>query len=268
MLDIQNIGKITPVDPEGFIPNIAGLENISGQWKEAVDAVIEVYKNNLGEDLHSVYIRGSIVRGTAVAGVSDLDTIAIVKSETDTKNLSWQKDAAAELARHFKFIIKFELQIIPLEQLISATEYFMDRFVIKVQSICVYGEDVAQKIDNFYLDKQLAQALYTGFPKTLEKVLLELKNSVAENITMRCTWIMKRILRAGCALVIDREQVFTRDLYPSYELFAKYYPDKRKEMYQALEWALNPINDKEKLLNFLEEFGTWLVSEIGRQLKS
>lgn len=61
---------------------------------------------------------------------------------------------------------------------------------------------------------------------------------------------------------MDKEQVFTRDLYPCYEIFAKYYPQQASKMYTVLELAINPIDDVKTIVSFIDDFGFWLESEI------
>ena len=63
------------------------------------------------------------------------------------------------------------------------------------------------------------------------------------------------------ALVISRAKVFSRDLYYCYELFAKFYPQEEATMRQALEYALNPRENKEILLSFVERLGGFLSQE-------
>ncbi|MFF2176595.1 hypothetical protein ACFVT8_09075 [Lysinibacillus sp. NPDC058147] len=92
-------------------------------------------------------------------------------------------------------------------------------------------------------------------------------NSDIEDIKDCCKWIMKIIVRAGLALVITKANTYTRDLYPAYKLFSKYYPEKKNDMKIALEYAIAPIIDVNLLLSFLNEFGTWMVSEADKWLQ-
>jgi len=78
---------------------------------------------------------------------------------------------------------------------------------------------------------------------------------------------MKIIVRTGLALVITKENTYTRDLYPAYKMFSKYYPEKESDMRKALEYAITPIIDTNQLLSFLNEYGTWMVSEADKWLQ-
>lgn len=92
-------------------------------------------------------------------------------------------------------------------------------------------------------------------------------NSDREDIKDCCKWIMKIMVRAGLALVITKENTYTRDLYPAYKRFSEYFPDKESDMRRALEYAITPIIDTNVLLLFLNEFGTWMVSEADKWLQ-
>src|SRR5690606_41345984 len=65
-------------DAEGFLPTRPDRRPIAGPWASAVALVVDAYRDRLGPALHSVYVRGSVARGLAVEGVSDLDTFAVL----------------------------------------------------------------------------------------------------------------------------------------------------------------------------------------------
>jgi uncharacterized protein len=118
----------------------------------------------------------------------------------------------------FDFADGVEVDLIAYDELLSDDGLFNDRFIIKTQSACVYGSDLAQKIPPFRADTWTA----SHFHRNLKQVLVYAKKDLsgdpdAEDIKGCCRWVMKRIVRAGFVLVMDKEQVFTRDLYPSYE---------------------------------------------------
>ncbi len=76
--------------------------------------------------------------------------------------------------------------------------------------------------------------------------------------------MMRRIIRTGLELVVERSGLFSRDLYPCYEVFSRYYPIQAPQMKQALHYAINPLTDKAQLLAFVYDFGSWLTAEIAR----
>lgn len=61
----------------GFILPEAALDRIPPRYAPAVDDLLGRCRAVLGADLHGLYLNGSVPKGTARPGVSDLDALAI-----------------------------------------------------------------------------------------------------------------------------------------------------------------------------------------------
>ena len=61
---------------------------------------------------------------------------------------------------------------------------------------------------------------------------------------------------------MEKEKVFTRDLYPCCQIFSKYFPDQGLQIRKAMEYAINPIADIDSITYFLDNFGVWLMNKI------
>jgi len=262
---VKPIGSFLQTDADGFIVNTTSPEKIQRAWLPAVEMVKDAYKQHFGEHLHSVYVRGSVVKGEAIDNISDIDSFAVVTLSYDNIDTSWSKDFVKELIGQFPFIVGVEIGAIPLEEL---KDHKGDRIMIKTQSICVYGENLADTLPPLKPGIETAQHI-KGIEREINKTKEWLQEDrTDEEIKRRCTWIMKRIIRSGFELVMERSQKYTRDLYPCYEGFAEYYPEKKEEMYEVLRLAIEPTSDKKEILMVLDNLGAWLVGEISRVFKS
>src|SRR5688572_20436154 len=76
---IERIGNIQKLNSEGYIINDFSLENIQEDYLVILEDIIKLYKKNYSDILHSIYIRGSVLKGMAVKEISDIDTIGIMK---------------------------------------------------------------------------------------------------------------------------------------------------------------------------------------------
>jgi len=263
MTEILKIGRLLKTDDNGFIISESNVDKIENPWKEAVGEIKNAYLKHLGEEVHSIYVRGTVSRGEAIEGISDIDTFAVITKKTEEVDHSWVRDARQKLEKKFDFSTGVEFDFINLKELFDSDKFFKYRFTIKTQSACIYGDDLAKKIAPFRADKQTA----SHFHRNLKKVLENTKKGITDNpdkedIKKWCRWIMKRIIRAGFVLVMDKEQIFTRDLYPSYKIFSKHFPKQEPKMKKALNFAINPIDDVERLKNFLDDFGVWMENQI------
>jgi hypothetical protein len=92
-------------------------------------------------------------------------------------------------------------------------------------------------------------------------------NDDPEDILDCCGWIMKIIVRAGLAFVIEEEGKYTRDLYPAYKIFSHHFPEKEPEMKQAIIYAIIPIDHPNEILEFLDEMGNWMILQSEKWLQ-
>lgn len=256
---IRRLGSILDVDEEGYIVKAASIDKIQPKWQPAVDEAVEAYKNHLSDSLHSVYVRGSVAKGEAMDNISDIDTMALVTMANHEIDTGWVTGFEHSLVNKFPFVNGVEIKAVHMDCLDHKTQ-----FMLKTQAVCVYGEDITETLPKM---KPGLDAVNHAFllGKRIDQTVESLKNTNdATHIQQNCTWIMKRIVRTGCELVMERSQKYTRDLYPCYELFAGYYPDKSDDMYRALELAINPTEDKQEVLSVLADFGGWITHEVGR----
>lgn len=69
---------------------------------------------------------------------------------------------------------------------------------------------------------------------------------------------MKRVVRTGFELVMARTHKYTRDLYPCYKEFSKYYPKRKNEMRKALQLCIVPTDNVKEISFLLNSLGKFL----------
>lgn len=251
-IEIRPTGSYFEVDDDGFLKNPASLDKIQQKWRHLIDDVVEVYKNKFGENLHSVYVRGSVAKGEAVDGVSDADTFAYVTVPKDQIEKGWQKEDSAVLKHKYPFAEDIEISVMPLPETGSS---------MILQSVCVYGEGL--EVPPKKPGKEMLNHLYYFEERHMNtrKWFDAISPDEKEQIQGKCTWLMKDILRAGFELTMERSGRYTRDLYLCYKDFSEYYPEKESLMREILDLALNPIADKQKILEIQERIVPWMVEE-------
>lgn len=255
--EVQKIGSFLEIDSEGYIVNTTSVNNIKPKWQEAVDFIVSEYKNNYGKDLHSIYLRGSVAKGAEMEGISDIDTFAIVTKSKEEINRDWMKGFKEEFNDTFPFVNGAELIVSPLE---GFEDRKGQRILIKTQSVCLYGENLANEIPPLKPGTETIQHLQ-HLEQEINKIIESLSTKQKEEIENECAWIMKRILRGGFELVMEQSGQYTRDLYPCYEGFSEYYPEKKEKMYEALELAVCPTSNTEKIRGVLCDIGLFIVEE-------
>src|ERR1043165_70647 len=142
---IKPIGSFHQIDKDGYIGNPARYPVLQQDYAAVVEYIIEKVSSLLGEELHSMYLRGSVAKGEAIPYISDIDTLLITHqplSPEDRNELEKLQDSISEL---YPFITKLELHAEPLPEV----EKRWLRFLLKTSCVCVYGEDLGPGIEPF-----------------------------------------------------------------------------------------------------------------------
>ena len=263
MLEIKRVGGFLGIDKDGYIVKEASLDRITEKWKTVIKETIRAYKEHFGENLLSVYVRGSVAKGDAIDGISDLDTIAVLESFSKNKD-TWGDVFSNEMVKKYPFVEKIEITAGTREQAVDPNRAV--RIMLKTQAVCVFGKDISSEIPKLRPGKESCQHF-----RWLQHDLLDsidfFEGQWGENEEenqKKITWITRRILRTGFELVMEREQKYTRDLHPCYESFSKYYPEKEKLMLTTLNLAINPVLEVNHILRVLKSWLVWMPQEIER----
>ncbi|WP_336883107.1 nucleotidyltransferase [Priestia koreensis] len=268
MTQVKHIGRFCQTDDHGFIMNDSSTANINNEFQQVVDAVLETYRLYLGNELHSVYVRGSVPRGLGIVNVSDIDTIAILNKRVEDIDLGWRDKVEQELNDKYKCVKGVELSFYYIDDILQTNRFSIIPFMIKTHSICVYGDDLSVRLPHYKADKTLGNEHLFHLKDQITLAKKDLYDNEDRNDILDCCgWIMKIIVRAGLALVIEEENKYTRDLFPAYQSFSHYYPDHEPEMKQAVQYAIDPISDTYKIMRFLNQFGDWMINEAEKWLQ-
>lgn len=187
---------------------------------------------------------------------SDIDTFAVIHDlETRWNRAHWQTDFEREIQQQYPFVKEVEIML---------TQYFEDFYqknprlamIIKTQSLCIYGEDLATQIPPFLPNKKMILNL-TWLKEDLQDFLAK------EKITHQaCQEITKVLIRCGFEIVMEKAQKYTTDLYWCYQVFSEYFPEKEPEMRELLQLYLNPSNDEISVKRSVEKLGKWLLNQV------
>ncbi|UAW64458.1 hypothetical protein KMZ15_01865 [Mycoavidus sp. HKI] len=262
--EIEPLGSFFSQTKDGYVINPASPERLVSPWLEALEEIRQIYIQKLGEQLHSVYVRGSVAFGTAIAGFSDLDSFCLVYPRGTEcviwQALPWSDDAPVQ---RLGFPCAVEFVSVTFHHNFARVNPIVS-MIIKTQSLCIHGPDIgpalpdcrpglAMMMDAELLDRQLSAVeaeLTSGRPVSPEQVQS----------------LMKRILRTGFELVMERENRYATSLYLLYMCFSRHYPEREADMRWVLETFLNPDVSPLQLRDRLTDFGIWLRQEVASVL--
>lgn len=260
---VRAIGTVLHVDQDGFLIGESSSENIQPPWLNVVEDINKAYIEHLGTNLHSLYVRGSVSRGTPIEGVSDVDCIVLVRGNVTDLDLSWKRAFVDDLKKKYPFSTHFDIDEEAFDRVLDGQSP-VTAFNIKVNSTCLYGEDLAEELEPIKPGPDCITVANWFNQERLDNKITLLRSTEPIDVKSESMWLAKHILRLGFELVMEKDQSYTRDLYPSYEIFSKYYPEKEREMHNVLEMAINPTDDASETLKMLQGIGLWAVSEASK----
>jgi len=249
---ILRIGEATPVSEQGTLVNPCRADLVFAPWREAVDMLVRLCRTAWGESLHSLYLRGSVPRGTAVEHRSDIDTVCVLTAPPSSPVATQAAHIARTIRLHYPFCVAVDLRVIAYQALMDPYRSANLRFLLKTQGLCIEGEDLTAR----WAPPTLSEARMTL--RALPAALAATRTSLAQQpgppeaagIGL-CRWVTKKIVRAGFERVAERERTYTRDLYPCWEAFARHTPQMAQPMYEVLALAVNPCFDAARIRDAL-----------------
>lgn len=260
MAGVRRIGRFWRLDTDGFIQNDAAPEKISPLYAMLVDEITAAYLDHLGGCVRGVYVRGTVARGIAVEGISDIDDFALLDRDPSGLDLSWAEGASEYLRARHPFVTGVGLECLGPKD-IGSTDRFSETALLTVtQTACVWGEDVAAGLPRYRPGVLVAKNDIVQIEADIEEAAAGIeRDSCPENTLYWCRRTAKNIVRTGFSLTITEQPRFTRDLYPCYATFGRLHSERRSGMRFALEYALDPSPEAENVLSFLKGFGGWMI---------
>lgn len=249
-------------DKNGFVVNEADIKKVQPYYRKILKEISELYNEKLGDNLMSIYIRGSVSVGKAKPGISDIDSIAITERGISLKELLWIIKSSKNLEKKYPKAGFFDLTVVSLKELKNSRKYKNLRVYLKTQSFLLNGKDILSQLPDIIPGKELAIELYGDLAEELETLKKIFSGKITDReylfqkrpIKFWCVWMSRTLLRAGLGLVMLKKPIYSQDLKTCFSTFTEEYPEHKKEAQQLLRWSIKPTNNKKQLFNFLDNF--------------
>lgn len=251
------------LDQDGLIMREGSLSRVPATFAPVIDAARSHITSSFGERrLHSAYLYGSIPRGTATPGVSDLDLMLALHREPAAADRADADAIEAALDHAFTQIDGVGIGLCGVSTLLSELERYDLGFFVACLCTPLLGEDLAARLPCYRPDSLLARE--TNGDLGLALARWRERAAQAATGTERTSLIRavsRRIVRTGFTLVMPRWQGWTSDLATSAQVFGHYYPDRAGQMRAAATAARTPAADPAVLDMLIDDLGPWLETE-------
>lgn len=251
-------GRFWRSDSNGFLLNDTAISAIDDRYLNAIRQAATIYRTQLGATLHSLYLRGTVPRGMAVAGVSDLDTLALVNDESAWQQPDWAESAEVIVLNAMPELAGVQFETAGVEAIDSTSGDELN-FLLKVQALCIDGPHFTATRPRFRADAVVANIDLVQIADDVDEARSAL--AVNQDVTYWSRRIAKNLVRAGFALVMEAEGRFTRDLALCARTFAHHHPGQAVAIEEVVSLALRPPTEAAVTLDLLDRFGGWIVAE-------
>ncbi|MGW5350157.1 nucleotidyltransferase domain-containing protein [Streptomyces sp. NPDC004031] len=260
---MEPLGHGVGLGPDGTILREGSLARVQPEFAPLLDAVRErVPAAYPGGRLHSAYVYGSVPRGTARAGISDLDLVVVLHDPPTAADRATGEALAADLDARFPVVDGVGLLLFDTGTLLSELERHDLGFFVACLCTPLLGPDLADALPRYRPDGLLAREtngdLALALPDWAERFAAT--TSDAERRVL-CRGVARRIVRTGFTLVMPRWGGWTSSLREQAAAFAGYYPARGEQMRRAAELALSPSGAPADLGFLLTDLAPWLASE-------
>ncbi|MEU3843152.1 nucleotidyltransferase [Streptomyces sp. NPDC028635] len=252
------------LDAQGFLTREGALTRVQPPFRPVVAAARERLPALFGARLHSAYVYGSIPRGTARVGRSDLDLLLALRDEPTDADRDAVRDLGEVLDERFPQIDGVGTLLFGRERLLSAAERHDLGWFVACLCTPLYGDDLAARLPRYRPDSRLAREtngdLAALLPGWRERIAC-----AGEAERLRCVRFMSRhLVRTAFTLVMPRWQGWTSDLHAMAEAFAGYYPERAEQLRTAARYGYDPVADPDVLRAYVDDLGPWLAREYTR----
>lgn len=251
------------LDRDGFIAREGSLDRVPPAFAPVVAAARERIAAAFAPDvLHSAYLYGSVPRGTATPGVSDLDLLLALRHGPTAADRAEADALEAALDTEFAQVNGVGVLLFGTDTLLSELERHDLGWFVACLCTPLLGEDLAARLPRYRPSPLLAREtngdLAPALPQWRERVAAATTDAELRALSRG---ISRRLVRTGFTLVMPRWGGWTSDLTASAEAFAAYYPERADQLRLAAAVARTPTADRATLAVLVDGLGPWLAAE-------
>lgn len=251
------------LDRDGFLAREGAPERVAEEFRPVVAAAGERIAEVFGaRRLHSAYLYGSVPRGTARPGRSDLYLLLALRREPTPADRSDAEALAARLDAGFPQIDGAGILLYGVETLLSERERHDMGWFVACLCTPLLGDDLARRLPRYRPTSLLARETNGDLALALARWRPRAARATAgDRRAALVRAVARKVVRTGLTLVMPRWGGWTSDLAASAEVFGRYYPARAEQMRAAAVAARAPADDPAVLAMLLDDLGPWLADE-------
>lgn len=218
-----------------------------------------------GHLLDGIYLYGSIARGDATPGVSDLDlTLVLREPPTPPQRETLEALRLALQARH-REVFKIDFDIGHRAQVLAPEHLYSWGYWLKHQCRCLWGNDLAPQFAPFAPSRAIALAVNADFASVLDDYARRLDDERDPAAIVRLQREASRKLIRSCNLLrLDSDPGWPSSLDEHAALLLRHAPAMQAHMAYFLAQARPGAAPASGFAPALRQFTQWLARQQAR----
>ncbi|MCX2758589.1 nucleotidyltransferase domain-containing protein [Vibrio sp. Sgm 22] len=237
------------LDKGGFIQNLYSPENIAPEFQDVVNAVIDSLLSELPNQIDGIYLYGSVPRGTAIVGRSDLDVSIVLSKSVGQKEKEVFKRLSDTIPKAYPQVSKLNIDPGCLSEVLQPKEKFHWQFWLKHCCCCVWGNDLSIEFPQYKPSIEIAQALNGDLSTFLEQMAPSFESMSDADVTKV---IGKKLVRAAYYFIAEKDGSWYTNLSQCTAVAKRYYPEQSDDIELAYQYALGQLTSKVEALELYE----------------
>ncbi|MED5612859.1 nucleotidyltransferase domain-containing protein [Janthinobacterium sp. P210005] len=215
-----------------------------------------------GHLLDGIYLYGSIARGDATPGVSDLDLTLVLRQPPTPPQLETLEALRLALQARHREVLKIDFDIGHRAQVLAPEHLYSWGYWLKHQCRCLWGEDLAPHFAPFSPSRAIALAVNGDFARVLDDYALRLDDERDPAAIARLQREASRKLIRSCNLLRqDGDPGWPASLDEHAALLLRRYPAMQAQAAYFLAQARPGAAPAGGFAPALRRFTQWLVQQ-------
>jgi len=253
------------LDSEGYIRPEADLANVQPEYQGVPDAAAGLLADEFGAHLHSAYLYGSVARGNAVPGRSDVDLAAVLLAAPAEEDRRRAERVARALTERFPVLFSAGVSLTHLGEVRAPAQRYGWQVFLRELAVCIWGQDLRPGLP----PTKPSAAVAAGFHGDTHAVFAHARQTLAtstdpEVIRDVCRMTSRRMVQVAFAVVMAREGVWATVLEEQAAVVGAAFPQWAEAARRAAEQGRRPVADAGVVGELLDTFGRWAEDALDR----
>lgn len=234
-------------------------DKIQPQYSLLVSQVASTLTRTFPTLIDSLYLYGSVARGQAIAGVSDLDMTVIFRRSASAAEQQQLDAVRQSLANSTLLVTKIDFDCGVRSEVLAPQNQLSWGYWLKHHCLCIYGDDLRQNFQPFAPSKAIALAVNRDFLSVVSHFLSLARNShspLERGNQQRAA--ARKLLRATDILRREEDRDWSGSLQAYADKMIVRYPAMARDTRKLLALCLKADESTPVERTLIEQYAAWL----------